>query len=102
MNHARYLYDMFVPFTPIASALSQCTPFAKGKLSSNDFRFKIIEQAVDCRTIEERDPKSPNYLHKGRYSPVSYYLSNHEFIKEEYNDTPKIPIGPKILNLLTS
>ena len=30
INHARYLYDMFLPFTPIMSALSASTPFAKG------------------------------------------------------------------------
>ena len=76
MNHARYLYDMFIPFTPIASALSQCTPFAKGKLSSNDFRFKILEQSVDCRTPEERDPNSPFHLQKSRYSPVNTFKMN--------------------------
>lgn len=81
---------MFIPFTPIASALSQCTPFAKGKLSSNDFRFKIIEQSVDCRTDEEKDPKSNSYLHKSRYSPVSHYISNHEFVPDEFNDSPKV------------
>ena len=93
---------MFIPVTGIASALSQCTPFAKGKLSSNDFRFKILEQSVDCRTAEERDPKSKNYLHKSRYSPVSHYISNHEFVLDEFNDTPKVHISSKVLNLLNS
>jgi hypothetical protein len=84
---------MFIPFTGIASALSQCTPFAKGKLSSNDFRFKILEQSVDCRTDEERDPKSKNFLYKSRYSPVSHYISDHEFVLDEFNDTPKVHIS---------
>ena len=26
MNHARYLYDMFAPFTPIMTALSASSP----------------------------------------------------------------------------
>ena len=43
MNHARYLYDMFVPFTPIMSALSASAPIYKGKLSDYDLRFHAIE-----------------------------------------------------------
>ena len=30
INHARYLYDMFLPFTPIMSVLSASTPIVKG------------------------------------------------------------------------
>ena len=58
MNHARFLYDMFLPFTPIMSVLSASTPLVKGQISDHDFRFEIIEQAVDCRTTEEKDPNS--------------------------------------------
>lgn len=43
VHHARYLYDAFVPFTPILAALSQATPFYKGQLSAHDFRFQVIE-----------------------------------------------------------
>lgn len=39
IDHARYLYDMFTPFTAIVSALSQCSPIFKGKLSAHDFRW---------------------------------------------------------------
>ena len=56
INHARFLYDMFLPWTPIMSALSATTPILKGKLSDHDFRWEVIEQAVDCRTAEEKDP----------------------------------------------
>jgi hypothetical protein len=49
VEHARFLYDMLIPFTPIISALSQCSPIFKGKLSAHDFRWSSIEQAVDCR-----------------------------------------------------
>jgi len=88
MSHARYLYDMFTPFTPILSALSQAAPIFKGKLSAHDFRWKLIEQSVDCRTKEERNPASKDYIHKSRYSYVSHYMSDHEFIKDSDNDTP--------------
>ena len=43
VNHARYLYDSFIPFTPIFSALSQAAPIFKGKLSAHDFRHQVIE-----------------------------------------------------------
>jgi glutamate--cysteine ligase catalytic subunit len=87
VNYARYLYDSFVPFTPIFSALSQATPIFKGKLSDHDFRHQVIEKSVDCRTVEERDPDHLNYLAKSNYSPVSHYLSNHEYTRDELNDT---------------
>ena len=43
MNHARYLYDMLLPFTPIMSALSASTPIHKSKLVDLDLRFTVIE-----------------------------------------------------------
>lgn len=49
IEHARYLYDMLVAFTPVVSALSQNSPIFKGKLSAHDFRWLTIEQSVDCR-----------------------------------------------------
>jgi glutamate--cysteine ligase catalytic subunit len=49
---------MFIPFTSIMAAISAATPMIKGKLSDHDMRWEIIEQSVDCRTKEERDPDS--------------------------------------------
>lgn len=88
LNHALYLYDMFIPFTPIISALSQASPIFKGKLSAHDFRWECIEQSVDCRTKEERDPTKELHLLKSRYSTVSHYVSDHEFVKDSDNDRP--------------
>lgn len=85
INHARYLHDALIPFTPILSALSQASPIFKGKLSDWDFRFNTISMAVDDRTEKERDPKSDHFVKKSRYSASSYYLSNHQFVKESYN-----------------
>ena len=62
LNHARFLYDMFLPFTPIMSALSATTPLLKGNVSDHDFRWEVIEQAVDCRTDEEKNPESEQYI----------------------------------------
>lgn len=94
IDHARYLYDMLIPFTPVVSALSQNCPILKGKLSAHDFRWKIIEQSVDCRTPKERDVQSEQYIHKSRYSYVSHYISDHEFVKELDNNTPLNNLHP--------
>lgn len=49
---------MLLPFTPILAALSSNGPIYKGKLADIDLRWTVISQSVDCRTVEERDPKS--------------------------------------------
>jgi len=87
VHHAKYLYDMLAAFTPIIGALSQNSPIFKSKLSAHDFRFQSIEQSVDCRTKEERDPSHKNYMHKSRYSPISVYISDHEWVTAADNDT---------------
>lgn len=86
INHARYLYDMFIPVTSIMAAMSSSTPFFKGKISDHDLRWEAIEQSVDCRTREERDPTSNCYIAKSRYSTVSKYISNHEYVQDFHND----------------
>lgn len=77
---------MFLAFTPIMSALSASTPILKGQISDHDLRWEVIEQAVDCRTASERDPISDEYIPKSRYSTVSNYISNHEYVKDFHND----------------
>jgi len=42
INHARYLYDMFIPVTSIMAAMSSSTPFFKGKISDHDLRWEAI------------------------------------------------------------
>ena len=87
INHARYLYDMFLPFTPILAALSASAPIYKGKLADNDLRWTVIAQSVDDRNAEERNPSSSIYVAKSRYSTVNHYISNHEYVKDKHNDT---------------
>ena len=77
---------MFLPWTPIMSVLSASTPILEGQLSAHDFRWEVIEQAVDCRTPEEKDPASEGHICKSRYSTVSRYISNHEYVKDFHND----------------
>lgn len=88
MNHARYLHDMLVSFTGILSALAAAGPVCKGQLSDNDFRWTVVEQAVDDRTDDEKDPSKPNHIYKSRYSAMNHYISNHQYVKQEHQDTP--------------
>lgn len=90
INHAKYLYDQLNAFTGIFAALSASGPVQKGKLSDNDIRWTVIEQSVDCRTADERNPDSPNYVPKSRYSSINHYLSDHEFVTKNVQDS--IPI----------
>ncbi len=53
LNHARYMFDMMLPFTPIFAALSQNAPIQKGKLIDWDLRYKVITLTSDDRTEEE-------------------------------------------------
>jgi glutamate--cysteine ligase catalytic subunit len=78
LNHAKFLHDMLLPFTGILACLSASGPIQKGKLSDNDLRWTVIEQSVDCRNKDERNPESPNYIPKSRYSSMNHYISDHE------------------------
>ena len=78
------------------SALSATTPILKGQLTDHDFRWEVIEQATDCRTADEKDPESDNYISKSRYSTVSRYISNHEYVKDFHNDLHFKKICPEV------
>jgi len=80
VNHAKYLHDQLLPFTGIFAAISACGPIQKGRLSDNDMRWTVIEQAVDCRTDDERNPEHADYIPKSRYSAMNHYISDHEFV----------------------
>lgn len=95
INHARYLHDMLLPFTGIMAALSAAGPIQKGKLSDFDMRWTVIEQSVDCRTKDERDSSSDQFLPKSRYSAMNHYISNHAYVKEEHFDAFPIRYNPE-------
>jgi len=59
-------------------------------LSDYDLRWTVIEQSVDCRTKEERDPESEEYIPKSRYSSINHFLSDHEFVKDSHFDSDPI------------
>ena len=91
INHARYLHDMLLPFTGIMAALSAAGPVQKGQLSDYDLRWTVIEQSVDCRNAEERDPNNKEkYIPKSRYSAMNHYISNHEYVKDAHFDAEPI------------
>jgi glutamate--cysteine ligase catalytic subunit len=100
MNHARYLHDMMMPFTGIMAALSAAGPVQKGQLSDNDMRWTVIEQAVDCRNANNRNPQHEDYIPKSRYSAMNHYISDHEFVKDELMDTLPIKYDPEFKELL--
>jgi hypothetical protein len=56
-------------------------------------RWIVLEEILDERTAEERDPEHESYIPKKRFSPISHYLSDHEFVKDAHFDIkePKIP-----------
>ena len=91
---------MFLPWTPIMSALSASTAILKGQLSDHDFRWEVIEQAVDCRTNDEKDPDSVNHICKSRYSTVSRYISNHQYVKDYHNNCHIRKTCPEVVQKL--
>jgi glutamate--cysteine ligase catalytic subunit len=100
INHARYLHDMLLPFTGIMAALSAAGPIQKGKLSDYDLRWSVIEQSVDCRTKEERDPLSEKFIPKSRYSSMNHYISNHQYVKDGHNDATPLKYDPEHKKIL--
>jgi glutamate--cysteine ligase catalytic subunit len=101
LNHARYVHDQLLPFTPILAALSASAPIFKGKLADIDMRWTVISQSVDCRTEEERNPESEKYIPKSRYSSINHYISNHQYVRKEYFDTVQYKPDPEHLKMLT-
>lgn len=92
---------MLLPFTGIMAALSAAGPIHKGKLSDYDLRWTVIEQAVDCRSKEERDPTNKDkYIPKSRYSAINHYISNHEYVQDSHNDAEPIRHDPEHKRIL--
>ena len=82
---------MLLPFTGWMAALSASGPIQKGKLSDYDLRWTVIEQSVDCRSAEERDPNNKEkYIPKSRYSGMNHYISQHEYVDDSHMDTMPI------------
>jgi glutamate--cysteine ligase catalytic subunit len=79
------------------SALSATSPLLKGQISDHDFRWEVIEQAVDCRNDDEKNPESENFIPKSRYSTVSRYISNHSHVKDFHNDIHFKKLCPEVL-----
>ena len=102
LSHARYVHDQLLPLTPILAAISATGPIYKGQLSDFDLRWTVISQSVDCRTSDERNPDSESYIHKSRYSTMNHYISDHQYVKDRYFDTPQYKVDPKHMEILSS
>lgn len=97
LEAAIYCHDQLIPILPLLVALTASSPIVKGKLSGWDNRFNILTQACDDRTNEERDPQSESFIYKSRYANVYSYISDHEYIQEFHNDSPKMPIDKEYM-----
>lgn len=78
----------------LAASAGSC--FFRGKLADVDTRWDTIAASVDCRTSEERDPKSQKYIPKSRYESISLYISEDERHLKEYDDY-KFPLNEEIM-----
>jgi glutamate--cysteine ligase catalytic subunit len=83
---ARRIHDQLHVLSPLFLALSAGTPVYKGKLSDIDVRWFPLGDSVDDRTVTERDPTSPNYQPKSRYSSLSHFISDSNQNLPIYND----------------
>lgn len=79
VDHARYMYDQLLPFTPLVACLSANSPIFKGQLADIDMRWPVWINGTDCRTPAQRNPDSPDYVHKPRSSTCNHYISSHEY-----------------------
>ena len=100
INHARFLHDQLHVLSPIMAALSATSPVFKGKLADIDLRWTVISQCVDDRTPSERDKESPDYKVKSRYGTMNHFISDHEYVDDEYFDGEKQNIDPEIYQRL--
>jgi len=92
---------MLLPFTGIMAALSAAGPIQKGQLSDYDLRWTVIEQSVDCRSAEERDPNNrEKYIPKSRYSAMNHYISNHQYVQDAHNDAESIRFNQEHKDIL--
>ncbi|KAJ1985777.1 glutamate--cysteine ligase [Dimargaris cristalligena] len=91
VDEARRLYDHLAPVSSIMLALTAATPLFRGYLANVDCRWKVISQAVDDRTDEERGlkPLQENRfrINKSRYDSIDSYLGSSDgLFKPQYND----------------
>ncbi|KAF9762668.1 Glutamate--cysteine ligase [Nosema granulosis] len=97
MANTRFLYDMLAIISPLVLRMTRGSPISSGKLINTETRWQMLEMSVDCRTDEERgslymrsdDPERYPYgsiIPKSRFSPVDFFISDHNSYMEEYND----------------
>ena len=80
-NDARYLYDQLAVIAPILLAITAASPAYRGYLANVDCRWDIIAKSVDDRNEEEIKT-----IAKSRYGSISFYVSDNEYFKSQYND----------------
>ncbi|KAF4692189.1 hypothetical protein FOZ60_013930 [Perkinsus olseni] len=73
---ARVLHDQMCVLAPLFLALSAAAPFQRGMVTDVDARYELLSQCVDDRTVEEADPKNPEFKQQGRMpETIHRYIS---------------------------
>lgn len=85
-REARYLYDQLAILAPLFLCITAASPAYCGYLSKKDCRWDIIASSVDDRTQKEM-----GFLKKSRYSSISVFIGNNDYMKKEYNDYDFVP-----------
>lgn len=52
---------------------------------------------MDDRTADEKNPNSIKYIPKSRYSPISFFISNSQKFRPEYNDLD-FPVNKEMID----
>jgi len=61
-------------------------------LADIDMRWPVWINGTDCRTPAQRDPASPEYVHKPRSSTCNHYISDHAYSQSKHSD--QVPYKP--------
>ena len=95
------MHDSYISLGPIFGALGASAPIYKGQLANWDFRWKILCDAQDPRTDEQKDPLSKEYIPKSRYSTMNHFLSSHPyFASDSINDGHKLKVNEEFYQKL--
>ena len=102
LDEALHIHDQLVAITPIALALTACTPIQRGYITDWDCRWSMLTAIGDDRTAEElgQVPISSDGLriNKSRYDTIEMYLSEQN---QRYNDN-HIPYNEEYYDLLVA
>ena len=103
LNHAKYLHDQMHALSPLIAALSAGCSIIKGRLVDIDYELFFQGSGLcDDRTDSEKTVGNMDYIPYPRYDIEHRYISDHQYVKEEFLDEPPEPLDLNIINKLIS